>query len=225
MEQKKNPKADLNRLRSIFFSLGLIIAMALVLYAFEWETKMSEAKKMGKVEDVDAESEQVRVTKREPPEPKKKPPKPKVTDVLNVVEDDVDVEEEMQIVDMGADEETTVEVKAEKEKAEEEEEIFYVVQDMPSFPGGQKKLREYLAEHIEYPTVARENQIEGKVYVRFCVTKTGDVEKVQVARGVDPLLNKEAKRVVRNMPKWKPGSQRGQNVNVWYTVPINFQLQ
>ena len=224
MEQKKNPKADLNRVRGILFSIGLIIAMGLVLYAFEWEQKMNKANEMGKVDNVDAESEQVKVTKREPPKPKKKPPKPKVTDVLNVVEDDVKVEDEMELVDMEANEETTVEVEAEEEE-EEEEEIFYVVEEMPSFPGGQKELRKYLAENVEYPSVARENEIQGKVYVRFCVTKNGNVEQVQVARGVDPVLDKEAKRVVRNMPNWKPGSQRGEKVNVWYTVPINFQLQ
>ena len=224
MELKKNPKADLNRIRGILFSIGLIIAMGLVLYAFEWEQKMNKANEMGTVDNVDAESEQVKVTKREPPEPKKKPPKPKVTDVLNVVEDDVKVEDEMELVDMEADEETSVQVEAEEEE-EAEEEIFAVVGNMPSFPGGEKKLRKYLAEHMEYPTVARENEIQGKVYLRFCVTKEGKVEKVQVVRGVDPLLNKEAKRVVRNMPNWEPGTQRGKKVNVWYTLPVNFALQ
>ena len=225
MEIKKHPKADMNRWRSIFMTFGLIVAMGIVLAAFEWSTPITQTEDLGKVEDVEVEEEIIPVTRQEPPKPKKAPPKPKVTEVLNIVEDDVEIEEEMDIVDMEATEEMVIEIEPEEEEEEEEEEIFFVVEEMPSFPGGTKALSRYIAETVKYPAIARENDIQGKVFVRFCVTKTGKVSKVSVARGVDPLLDKEAMRVVKNMPNWKPGSQRGQAVNVWYTVPINFQLQ
>lgn len=224
MEVKKKGNADLDKWRGIFISVGLIVSMGLVLAAFEWDTKMSDTQELGKVQDAEVEEQIVQPTRQEPPKQKKKPPKPKVTEVLNIVEDDVQLEEEMDIIDMEATEDTEIDISVEEEE-EKEEEIFYVVEEMPEFPGGLRKLQKYLANHIEYPAIARENDIQGKVFVRFCVTKTGKVSRVQIARGVDPLLNEEAKRVVRNMPKWEPGSQRGQAVNVWYTVPINFQLQ
>lgn len=224
MEVKKRDKADLNKWRGIFISVGLIVAMGVVLAAFEWSTKISETEELLDQSQTDVEEQIIPPTRQEPPKQKKKPPKPKVTDILEIVEDDVELDEEMDIIDMEVTEETSVDISVEEEE-EEEEEIFYVVEEMPQFPGGMKKLKQYLANNVEYPSIARENDIQGKVYVRFCVTKNGNISQVQVVRGVDPLLNEEAKRVVRKMPNWEPGSQRGKKVNVWYTVPINFQLQ
>jgi protein TonB len=96
---------------------------------------------------------------------------------------------------------------------------------MPEFPGGELALRKYISNNIEYPQVAQDNGIQGKVYVTFVVSKDGSVANARIARGVDPALDKEALRVVNSLPKWKPGKQRGENVNVSYTVPINFALQ
>jgi len=114
-----------------------------------------------------------------------------------------------------------------KEEVVEEapKEVFFIVEEMPEFPGGDEALRKYIAENVKYPNIARENDIKGKVYVRFCVTYKGHVDQVSIARGVDPALDEEAIRVVKSLPPWKPGKQRGKAVNVWYTVPINFQLQ
>lgn len=106
-----------------------------------------------------------------------------------------------------------------------EEQIFFIVEDMPEFPGGEMALRTFIANNIEYPAIAQENGIQGRVYVTFVVTKDGSVANASIARGVDPSLDKEALRVVNNLPKWTPGKQRGQMVNVSYTVPINFALQ
>lgn len=101
---------------------------------------------------------------------------------------------------------------------------FVIVEEMPEFPGGIEALRAFIKATIKYPAAALENGIQGKVYVKFVVTKTGGVANATVARGVDPILDKEAIRVVESMPNWKPGKQNGQNVDVYYTIPVNFQL-
>jgi TonB family protein len=106
-----------------------------------------------------------------------------------------------------------------------DEQIFFIVEEMPEFPGGEQALRKFIANNIEYPVSAQENGIQGKVYVTFVVDKNGEVANARIARGVDPSLDQEALRVVNSLPKWIPGKQRGQNVNVSYTVPINFALQ
>ena len=105
------------------------------------------------------------------------------------------------------------------------EEVFFIVEEMPEFPGGEQALREYLGNHIKYPEIAQKKGIQGKVYVTFTVTKTGTIADAKIARGVDPSLDQEALRVVNELPNWQPGKQRGQAVNVQYTVPINFKLQ
>jgi TonB family protein len=113
--------------------------------------------------------------------------------------------------------------KAEKTSAKEE--IYTVVEKMPAFPGGDDALIKFLSENIKYPEPAKEKGIQGKVIVKFCVTKEGEIEQVNVARGVDPSLDAEAVRVINALPKFEPGTQNGKTVNVWYTVPINFALK
>ena len=108
---------------------------------------------------------------------------------------------------------------------ESNEEIFFVVEEMPEYPGGEMALRQYMATAVKYPDDAVKKGIQGKVYVTFVVSKDGTVADAKIARGVDPSLDAEALRVVNNLPKWKPGKQKGQSVNVSYTVPINFKLE
>jgi TonB family protein len=103
--------------------------------------------------------------------------------------------------------------------------VFYIVEEMPEFPGGEDALRQYISEAVNYPDSANKNGIQGKVYVSFIVAKDGSVVDAKIARGVDPLLDKEALRVVSSLPKWEPGKQDGKPVNVSYTVPINFVLK
>lgn len=109
-------------------------------------------------------------------------------------------------------------------KGEEQEEVFFIVEKMPVFPGGDLELRKYIAENIKYPEEAKAKGLSGKVFVQFVINKEGYIENVKVARGVDPLLDAEAIRVVKSLPKWEPGSQRGTPVNVSYTVPIEFKI-
>lgn len=105
------------------------------------------------------------------------------------------------------------------------EEVFMVVEKMPKFPGGNKAIMEFLASNIKYPVEAQENGIQGRVYVNFVIDKEGNVIAPKITRGVDPRLDIEALRVVKSMPQWEPGTQRGKQVNISYTLPINFLLQ
>jgi len=105
------------------------------------------------------------------------------------------------------------------------DEVFFIVEDMPHFPGGNQALQEYLVSNTQYPKKALKMNISGKVIVRFLVDKQGNIKDVAIEKGVDSLLDQEAMRVVSNMPKWKPGEQRGKPVEVTLSVPVEFKLK
>jgi protein TonB len=136
-------------------------------------------------------------------------------------------EAQIEVVDRAVDEVFVVveEVKEEIQEEEPEPEPFVIVEEMPMFPGGQEALLAYIFEHTRYPEVAKENNIQGRVFVKFCVTSKGTVSQVSIMKGVDPELDAEAMRVVSTLPAFRPGRQGGKPVPVWYTVPINFQLK
>ncbi len=113
----------------------------------------------------------------------------------------------------------------EKKPEPKKDEIFTAVEQMPQFPGGDAELYKWISSHIKYPTMAAENNIQGRVTVRFVVKEDGSIGRVEVLRGKDPDLDKEAQRVVKTLPKFIPGKMNGRAVQVWYTLPINFKLQ
>ena len=115
-------------------------------------------------------------------------------------------------------------VEVEKEEVTEQT-VFQVVEEMPEFPGGMQEMMKWLGANIKYPTICQENGVQGRVAVQFVVTREGDITDAAVAKGVDPYLDAEALRVIKSMPKWKPGKQRGKEVNVKYTLPVQFRLQ
>ena len=117
------------------------------------------------------------------------------------------------------------EVITDERPKEEETKVFDVVEQMPEFPNGQAALLKWIADNIKYPAIAEENGIQGRVVCTFIVERDGSITDVQVARSIDPSLDKEAVRVLKKMPKWKPGKQKGQPVRVKYTVPVTFKLQ
>ena len=209
MELKKSPKADLESKRNTFLLVGLVAALGITLLAFEWTTKPSKAESLGSIQTAEVEEEIIPITREQEVKPPPPPPPPKVVEVLNIVDDDVEIEDELEIEDSEADDETVIDVAPVIETAEEEEEeeaqVFFIVEDMPEFPGGDLALRKYIANQIKYPVIAQENGIQGKVYVTFVVGKTGKVSNASIARGVDPSLDKEALRVVNGLPAWKPG--------------------
>ena len=223
MEPKKLSKADLEKKKGMFFQIGLVIILAIVLIAFEWTSSNSDSSTLGELGDMVVEEEIIPITRQE--EIKPPPPPPQVTEVLNIVEDDVELEEELEMEDTEADENTEIEI-TDIEDDEETDEIFnfYVLEDKPVFPGGEAALLKYIAKNTRYPEIAKENGITGRVFVQFVINKKGEVVNVEVIRGVDPYLDAEALRVVKSLPNWAPGKQRGKPVKVSFQVPINFKL-
>ena len=199
------------------------------------------------VEEEEEEEVQERV---EQPEPEALPEEilntVKVTELLIAKDEEVTKDDEIQSqdelketqtafgqtnFDQGTDDRNVVrehknEVIVEEKKPEpEKEEVFRAVEQMPRFPGGEAELMKYLSTHINYPTMAMENNVQGRVVVQFVVTKTGKIGEVKVVRSVDRDLDKEAVRVCKTLPDFIPGKMNGQAVNVWYTLPVSFKLQ
>jgi protein TonB len=217
---KKYAEADLKEQLGTYSRLGGVFALACTILAFsytKYDKKQVDLGQSMALEEIEVEAPQ---TQREltPPPP---PPPPE----LLIVENNEVIEDKNDIVQEEVTENTQVSappVQAEEEQVKEEE-IFQIVEDMPEFPGGQEGLLKYLAG-ITYPPIARENDIEGTVYIRFVIDKGGQVTNVEVARGADKILNEAALGHVKKMPAWKPGKQRGKPVKVQYVVPIRFRL-
>ena len=209
-----------------------VIAPYLNAKAAENKAKKAERQVEIKMENLDRPAEQVA-----PPPPPPPPPPDAVQQaryVPPVVVDSVKPEEVSQL--MSADqaqvevqnaevvEEVAVVAEEVKENVDDAE-PFVVVEEMPMFPGGDAAIQKYIGDNVVYPEVAKENNIQGRVIVKFCVTPKGGVDQVSVLKGVDPELDAEVVRVVKTLPKFKPGKQGGKPVPVWYTIPINFQLK
>lgn len=227
MEIKKSPKADLEGKRGSWLLVGYVVVLALMFVAFEWTQRDVKVSTDTGVTDLVFEEEIIPITQQEEIKAPPPPEAPSVAEVLNIVEDDAQVEETA----IATTEETgkAVEVKYVPVQVEEEDPeenvIFQVVENMPEFPGGMGALMQFLGKNIKYPAIAQENGVQGRVIVQFVVNKDGSIVDPVVVRSVDPYLDKEALRVIRTMPKWKPGMQRGKPVRVKYTVPVTFKLQ
>ena len=223
MEAKKNPKADLGRFAGLFFEIGLVVAFCAVLGAFSYTVQERNLADFGSLADVIDEMELIPVTTHRP-EVVPPPAVPKVAEVIHIIED-TEPDDGFTVEDVEATQETAVAFVFRPEEDEEEEDIpFNTAEVMPKFPGGDIALQKYIASHVQYPASARENSIQGKVYVQFVINKRGEVENVSIVRGVDASLDKESIRVVESLPKWSPGLQHGKPVSVYYTVPIYFKL-
>jgi protein TonB len=231
LRKKYNRNVLIGCLIGIFLLSTAIIIPYLNTKAAENRAKKAERQVEIKMENLDKPAEQIA------PPPPPPPPPPDVLQqakyVPPVVVDSVKPEDNVQL--MSADQaqvevqnQEVEEVQVVTEEVQEEDpeaEPFVVVEEMPMFPGGEAALLLYISEHTQYPEVAKENNIQGKVIIRFCVTSKGGVDKVEILKGVDPELDKEAIRVVKTLPAFKPGKQGGKPVPVWYMVPINFTLK
>ena len=226
MEEKKSPKANLENKKLMFIQIGLIISLLIAWLAFEhksYDKREIDPSLLRQTEVV--EEEMVEITKQE--EQKPQPVEvPKQTTQLEIVQDDVEVEDIEINADVDQNEviEEYVPVEVEEEEVQEQE-IFQIVEEMPAYPGGDQRLMEYVAKNIKYPQIARETGIQGRVFVGFVVEPDGSVSNVKVLRGIGGGCDEEAVRVVKSMPKWKPGKQRGKAVRVSYMLPVNFKLQ
>ena len=225
MQIKKSQHASLEDKKIIYVLMGFVFVLSLCYVALEWtEQEVTKYEVMDDEFLFEEEVEIQQTTQETPPPPP--PPAVQEVEVLNVVEDDVETES-IEINTEDDKEEVVIAAPVEAPEEEEEEEvIFVVVETMPEFPGGQQALFKYLSENVKYPVIAQENGIQGRVICQFVVNKDGSIVDVEVVRsGGDPSLDKEAVRVIKSMPKWKPGKQRGKAVRVKYTVPVNFKLQ
>lgn len=224
MEIKKSDKADLEKKKGIFLQIGYVVVLGIVLLAFEWGTRPKDSGSLGQIGDMDVEEEIIPITRHQEPPP---PSPAQQTEVINIVEDDMEIEDELILDDTEADQDTEIEITEfeEEEEEVEETEVFFRVEDMPTFQGeSSDAFRTYIQQNLKYPVIAQENGISGRVYVQFDISPEGNVINAVVVRGVDPSLDKEALRVVKSSPKWSPGKQRGRPVRVRFTFPIVFQL-
>lgn len=216
MEPKKNPEISLEKKKGLFFQIGLVVTLVIVLGAFEWKSYEKVDYNLGQLNLDDLEEEIIPITKQEKNPP---PPPPPPPEVIVIVEDKVEIVDEAKIETTESDEKVAIEI-----EEESDEEFFMVVENMPEFPGGDAGLMKYIQNNVKYPPIAKEYNITGKVYVSFIVDKSGSVTDVKIVRGVDKSLDAEAVRVVKSLPKYKPGKQRGEAVRVMFTIPINFTL-
>ncbi len=229
MEAKKSEKANLENKKGLFLEVGLIVALAIILFAFEYKTydKQEEAVQMTTA-DVVVEEMVIQTQQNEP-----EPPKQEVelsTTEFEIVEDNKVIENEFNLDNLTSDVNgdvfiPTVEVQVEEVVEEEETEIFTVVEQQASFPGGFGELNKYLAKNIKYPQQARETGTQGRVYLTFVVEKDGSITDIKILRDIGSGCGEEAIRVVKAMPKWQPAMQRGKKVRQQFNLPVSFSLQ
>ncbi|MDD7437513.1 MAG: TonB family protein [Bacteroidales bacterium] len=230
-QKKKTDRANLERGKGLFFLMGLVVALATVFVAFEWGNKEITVGEIS-TDFVIEEIEDIQITPQDEQQPLPEPEiqQEVVVEELTIVEDDVKVADvQIVSVDDAANKlQQTFTPPAPTQRSREEvaeDHIFEYLEEMPEFPGGQAEMMKWLQKNVQYPPIAAENNIQGRVMVSFVVEPNGSISNVQIARGVDPNLDKEAVRVVKNMPKWKPGMQTGKPVRARFTLPVQFRLQ
>ena len=222
MKPKKNSRANLEKYRAVFFQAGLLITLSIVFIAFNWPSKRKTLTFELPASETKFEEEYI-----PPPtkEPDKKEPELRVTSprLLSMVSDDYTGDEEYMVEEI---EDYTQYFKEDVILPEEDfsDSTFIRAEEMPEFPGGERGLISYISGNFRYPSDAREVGITGKIFLRFVVMEDGSVDRISVIRSVHPSIDKEAVRVIKSLPKWKPGYQRGIPVKVWYHLPINCEL-
>ena len=220
MESKKNPKLDYRKTHALFFNIGLVLSLLLVIYAFEWKfvERIIYVEKPTTFYDEELP----------PPVTEISPPKPKVQ-VINLVDipDDLEIEEPEYepVIVFEPDEPLDVNNDLFENPVEETEEIFIFAETMPSFEGGISEFYKFVSKNLKYPAQARRIGIEGKVFVHFVVDKDGSLSDIKVVRGLGAGCDEEVMRIINMSPKWNPGKQRGRPVRVQMMLPIAFRLQ
>ena len=231
MEIKKSPKANLENKKFMFMEIGLIAALLIVLGAFEWSTTETSVSILEEEVAVVIEEEQVPITQEEQLPPPEVPKEPVMSDVIDIVDDDIKVEDNF-LISTEDDKSLGVEIKdyvveqQEEEVVEEEEIPFAIVEQKPTFQGKDPNhFTKWVFSKIVYPEIAKENGVQGRVTLQFTIDTDGSIRNVKVLRGVDSSLDKEAVRVVSSSPKWTPGKQRDKAVKVKFVFPVIFQLR
>lgn len=232
MNPRKNFHADTDARKGLFLQLGLVIALGLSWMAFEWKTYEGGLMNLGDLDAV-VDDEDMLVTNRETPPPPPPPPTP--IEVFKIVDNKIDIVE-LDLISTETNMDDVVEIFT--VNTEEEVFNFVNVENKPVFPGCENlatederfncfnlKTRQFIGKNFEFPEMARQMGIQGKVWVSFIIEKDGRVTDVTVDRGVDKLLDEEAMRVVRMFPKMTPAKVGGRSVRMRYSLPINARLQ
>ena len=224
MEAKKTPSADLTRKSGMFLNLGLAVAVAATLAAFEWKSyDDGSLKDLGQVTDNFEELLDIPITEQPPPPP----PPPVEQPIIEEIPDEVENEDKIEVnFDVDVKETTVIKEIVIKEApvVEKADQIFDVVETQPNPPGGMSGWNAYLSKNLKYPTQARRMGIEGTVIVVFVVNTDGSIQDVEVLRGIGGGCDEEAVKVVSEAPKWEPGKQRGRPVRTRMRLPIRFKL-
>ena len=231
MEVKKSEKASLENKRLLFTEIGFVVALIAIYCAFNWSSTEKEVATLeAEVANVEVE-DMVPITQETPPPPEAAPKIPILSDQIDVVDDNIKVDDNMfqnleDDANSGVEIMDYIESAPEEETVEEEAIPFQLVEEKPSFNGGDaNEFSKWVNSKLVYPEIAKENGVQGRVTLQFTVNADGTVSNVKVLRGVDSSLDKEAVRVVSSSPKWKPGKQRDRAVKVTYTFPVIFQLR
>lgn len=235
MKDKKNEKYDLNKLRWLIYTIGLVVTLSVILTAFESFGYYDKNDKPNILaQDIEPE-ETLIIPPTELTIPPSPPPQnPEVKEVANdeVIDDlenflDVEPNENLtppKPVSPAPPANTGIRPPKMKQPEKVVDEPFLMAEKQPEFPGGTRKFAKYLRKNLKYPPQARRMGIEGKVFVEFVVNRDGSLVDIKVIKGIGAGCDKEAIRVLKKSPKWKPGKQRGKAVRVRMSVPINFQL-
>ena len=223
MEPKKNPNIDLARKSGMFLNIGMAASLLIIIVAFEWRSYDDTAiMDLGNVDDDFEDILEIPPTEQPPPPP----PKVQVPEIIEVP-DEEEIEEEIEVeLDVEVTEETVVEEIVFEEAPEEEDvdEIFTIVEESASFPGGLSAWAQFLKKELKYPRQAQRMGIEGRVFIQFIVERDGSLTDIHVVKGIGAGCDEEAERVLRMSPKFKPGKQRGRSVKVRMVLPIIFKL-
>jgi protein TonB len=224
MKMKKTKKANLENKRTMFFQIGFVVSLALVLLAFEWTTVRSNEKLVILDDGLKMDNEYHKVEwKKE----KIKMPKVNIPKKIEIVDDETDVDDEnleIQIeVDINSVNGDPIDFGDDTEETEEPM-IFTIAEQMPEFPGGLAAMLAFLKDNIKYPSVARDAGIQGTVYIQFIVNEEGKIVDPFINRGIGGGCDEEALRVVKLMPHWSPGVQRTQKVKVQMVLPVSYKL-
>lgn len=230
MKPKKSESVNMEKKKPIFQLIGLLIVLSFILLAFEWSSSTIRINKLGELSENQEVEEIVPLTRVELPKQDVIPPRPILTNLINIIPDDPEIVDDLFLGSSESNENDRIVVMQSPDEVRDPE-IFIFVEEMPMFPGCKTKaetdaaIKRFIASNIQYPEDARANNVQGKVFISFVISKEGKVTMVRIIRGVSEELDQEALRVVQLLPDFSPGRQGTEFVRVGYNIPINFKVQ
>ncbi len=227
MESKKNESLDLEGKRPLFFNIGLVVSLTLVIVAFNWKGEFEGLDLQPREDVFEPTFEMPRTKISEPEPPKPEAPKPKPSNQPPVFVESEVVEELVKELTLDMEEEPEeMAIPGLSEDIPEDvaDETLVFAEKMPSFPGGMEAFYKYVSHNIDYPATARRMGLTGKVFVQFVIDKDGKIIEVEAVKGMGAGCDEAAVEVLKNSPKWNPGKQRGRAVRVRMVLPITFKL-